>query len=172
MSKRYLGGGISFEQENVYQEFSEDTTPTGGGSLATLTDVDISDPTDGQTLVYNAESGKWENGTSGGAGNIIPVITLNRTSATGGTASCNMSLGDILEAIASRRLTVAKFVVVGETYQMYANLHGVETNAEEASVAFVIPVNLGGGDIEWHTVYISATSIEYVIDTSRSYPGE
>lgn len=62
MSKRYLGGGISFEQENVYQEFSEDTTPSGGGSLATLTDVDISDPTDGQTLVYNATSGKWENG--------------------------------------------------------------------------------------------------------------
>lgn len=35
----------------------------GGGSttLSGLTDVDISNPTDGQTLVYNATSGKWEN---------------------------------------------------------------------------------------------------------------
>lgn len=35
----------------------------GGGSstLSGLTDVDISNPSDGQTLVYNATSGKWEN---------------------------------------------------------------------------------------------------------------
>lgn len=40
----------------------------GGGSstLSGLTDVDISNPSDGQTLVYNATSGKWENGESGG----------------------------------------------------------------------------------------------------------
>lgn len=36
----------------------------GGGSstLSGLTDVDISNPTDGQTLVYDAVSGKWING--------------------------------------------------------------------------------------------------------------
>lgn len=41
----------------------------GGGSttLSGLTDVDISNPTDGQTLVYNAATGKWENGPAGGA---------------------------------------------------------------------------------------------------------
>ena len=40
----------------------------GGGSstLSGLTDVDISNPTNGQTLVYNATSGKWENGGSSG----------------------------------------------------------------------------------------------------------
>lgn len=40
----------------------------GGGSstLSGLTDVDISNPANGQTLVYNAESGKWENGAGGG----------------------------------------------------------------------------------------------------------
>lgn len=44
----------------------------GGGSttLSGLTDVDISNPTDGQTLVYNAESGKWVNG-AGGSGVLI-----------------------------------------------------------------------------------------------------
>lgn len=73
MAKRYLGGGISFEQQDVYQEFSEDDTPSPGGSstLAGLTDVDISNPTDGQTLVYDATSGKWVNGESAGGGALI-----------------------------------------------------------------------------------------------------
>lgn len=40
----------------------------GGGatSLADLLDVDITSPTNGQALVYNATSGKWENQTIGG----------------------------------------------------------------------------------------------------------
>lgn len=69
MAKRYLGGGISFEQKDVYQEFSEDEGGGGGGgstTLAGLTDVDITDPTDGQTLVYNSTTEKWENGSGGG----------------------------------------------------------------------------------------------------------
>lgn len=39
----------------------------GGGSstLSGLTDVDLTNPTDGQTLVYNATSGKWENRAGG-----------------------------------------------------------------------------------------------------------
>lgn len=44
--------------------------PGGASTLSGLTDVDISNPTDGQTLVYNATSGKWENGAGGG----MPVI--------------------------------------------------------------------------------------------------
>lgn len=42
----------------------------GGGSstLSGLTDVDISNPANGQVLAYNAESGKWENGAGGGGG--------------------------------------------------------------------------------------------------------
>ena len=45
-----------------------DEQPSGGGgssTLSALTDVDISNPTDGQTLVYNASAGKWENGAGG-----------------------------------------------------------------------------------------------------------
>ena len=64
MAKRYLGGGISFEQKDVYQEFSEDE---GGSTLSGLTDVDISNPTGGQTLVYNTATEKWENGEAGSA---------------------------------------------------------------------------------------------------------
>lgn len=45
----------------------------GGGSstLSGLTDVDISNPTDGQTLVYDAESQKWENGNPTAGGGFV-----------------------------------------------------------------------------------------------------
>ena len=51
----------------------------GGGSstLAGLTDVDISNPSDGQTLVYNATSGKWENGSINGGDIFVTLGTIN-----------------------------------------------------------------------------------------------
>ena len=36
-------------------------SPTGGGSLNDLTDVDITNPNEGQTLYYDATTGKWIN---------------------------------------------------------------------------------------------------------------
>lgn len=50
--------------------------PGGGGGSSTLsglTDVDISNPTDGQVLVYNAETGKWENGAASGGVDVFWV---------------------------------------------------------------------------------------------------
>lgn len=54
----------------------------GGGSstLAGLTDVDLTNPTDGQTLVYDAASSKWANGSGGGGGGNM-FVTLGTISA-------------------------------------------------------------------------------------------
>lgn len=38
----------------------------GGGALDTLTDVNITNPSNNQVLKYNSTSQKWENGTGGG----------------------------------------------------------------------------------------------------------
>lgn len=48
----------------------------GGGSstLSGLTDVDISNPADGQTLVYDATSSKWVNGSGGGGSGVLRVV--------------------------------------------------------------------------------------------------
>lgn len=62
----------------------------GGGSstLSGLTDVDISNPADGQTLVYNQTSGKWENGgnmptpSASNVGGALSVIKTRHTGAT------------------------------------------------------------------------------------------
>lgn len=48
----------------------------GASTLSGLTDVDISNPTDGQTLVYNAATGKWENGAGGGGYKLFEVTFM------------------------------------------------------------------------------------------------
>lgn len=73
----------------------------GGGSstLAGLTDVDISNPTNGQTLVYNATSGKWENG--GYSGSVF-FIHWNE-----GLTALDKTAKEILDAInAGKRIVL------------------------------------------------------------------
>lgn len=62
-------------------------TPSGGGgssTLAGLTDVSISSPTDGQALVYDATNQEWVNGDVGGGGDITDLdfsdLTASQTS--------------------------------------------------------------------------------------------
>ena len=43
-------------------------------SLSDMTDVDISSPSDGDTLVYNATTHKWENGSGSGCQCLPPMI--------------------------------------------------------------------------------------------------
>lgn len=90
MSKRYLGGDIYFEQNENSQEFSEEES-SGSSTLSGLTDVDISNPSDGQTLVFNATSGKWENGAGGGL--LVNVTEDN------GVWSADKTVREILAAI-------------------------------------------------------------------------
>src|SRR5208282_1308597 len=48
----------------------------GGGTLASLTDVALSSPTNGQALLYNSTSSKWQNTTlSGGGGGTLAALT-------------------------------------------------------------------------------------------------
>lgn len=44
-----------------------DTVSPGSASLASLTDVDLTNPTDGQALVYDATNQEWVNGEAGNA---------------------------------------------------------------------------------------------------------
>ena len=70
----------------------------GGGSstLAGLTDVDISNPTDGQTLVYNATSEKWENGAGGGV--LVVHATWGDTPETENICTLDKTWNEITAA--------------------------------------------------------------------------
>ena len=60
--------------------------PSGGGGSSTLyglTDVNISNPTNGQALVYNATSSKWENQSIGGGGGGGTLTSIGLIMPTG-----------------------------------------------------------------------------------------
>lgn len=67
-------------REEVYLKAIADNAGGGGGggggssTLSGLTDVDLTNPADGQTLVYNATAQKWVNGSGGG----VLVVRLEK----------------------------------------------------------------------------------------------
>jgi hypothetical protein len=59
----------------------------GPQQIQELTDANISSPADGQALLYNATSGKWENDTVSGSGDMLasvydPLINANTAKVT------------------------------------------------------------------------------------------
>ena len=78
---------------------------TGGGSLADLSDVNLTNPTDGQLLRYNGTSGKWEN-----AG------IINDTTASTSSVYSSKKIDDLLSAMNIASVTrVAATVTTGAT---------------------------------------------------------
>jgi len=81
----------------------------GGGSLVTqtlagLSDVLISGPTNGQPLVYNNISGKWENSST-----LTATLTGNASTAT--TASFAVTASYVLQAVSSSFATTASYAL-------------------------------------------------------------
>lgn len=56
-------------------------TPTIPDDLNDLTDVNITSPTNGQVMKYNATTQKWENGTGGGGGGNVVELTQQQYDA-------------------------------------------------------------------------------------------
>lgn len=84
--------------DNIARGMAAEALSGGGGGSSTLsglTDVDISNPTNGQTLVYNATSGKWENGGGGSGGvTIVGIVFDNNTR----TYTADMKAGEMYAA--------------------------------------------------------------------------
>lgn len=148
--------------------------PGGASTLSGLTDVDITNPTDGQTLVYNAESGKWENGAGGGGiGLVMPNISITRTSATTGTATCDMTRAAIVSAIENGAICVAR--ITGDTLEPGAYRFASDvvvygaTEEDEASVVFTTSEQLGDGDVEWCVIIVLDDSVDCNFFRTNSY---
>lgn len=69
------GSGISIENDII------SVTGGGGGAsvLNDLSDVNITNPSDGQTLVYDVIAQKWKNGSGGGGGVVIDDTNTSTT---------------------------------------------------------------------------------------------
>lgn len=93
-------GPVEYSEEDTYSAYEATDTPSPGGStsLEGLTDVDISNPTDGQTLVYDAASEKWVNGGSGGS-QYATVTLYNISEEEGSVYELNQAFGLIINGI-------------------------------------------------------------------------
>lgn len=135
-----------YTREEMYLDYIARNGGGGGGGSSTLsglTDVDISNPTDGQTLVYNATSGKWVNGSSGGGGGGL-VVPLGEI---GGNPTLMAPAGDIFTAYMS-----------GVDVVITLNIDGY--GLVEAKRLSVVGVDVEG----------SGTKI-FVIESSSTYSG-
>lgn len=89
------GKEYRYDAEN--QQWLQQSGGGGGGgssTLAGLTDVDISNPADGQVLVYDATAGKWVNGSAGGVVVVAGTVDLETYEST-----LNKTAGEILDLL-------------------------------------------------------------------------
>lgn len=84
-------GTTSPYYHNNAKYYKDQANPELLGSLA---DVDINNPSDGDALVYNATTEKWENGQGGGGTSNYNDLT-NKPQIAGVTLSGNKSLSDL-----------------------------------------------------------------------------
>lgn len=88
----------------------------GGGSLATLSDVSIGTPADGQVLVYSASLGKWIPGAGGGGGGGRELLTAARTyyvSPTGSDSANGLTAGTAFATLAKAEAVVTGTLDLG-----------------------------------------------------------
>lgn len=81
----------------------------GNTTLAALTDTSISNPANGQGLIYNATSGKWENGAISGGGTASSTTYNNTTSGLNTT--------NVQDAIDELKSIINSLInMLGDTY--------------------------------------------------------
>lgn len=93
---RYTTSGNATTITNMYVKISgswSEVSTGGGGSstLAGLTDVDLTTPTDGQALLYDAQNSKWINGTAGG-GSASRKVYVGTCDTAAGTAQKEITI--------------------------------------------------------------------------------
>ena len=143
----------------------------GGGSnmsdisLSNLLDISLANPTDGQTLVYNGESGKWENKTvtneGGGSNPEYKVIKLNKTIDAGdiGFSYIDSSFEEVLELINNGVYVLLMAIRFGNIDGVYQYSGSFYTNGEITRLIFTSQVpritQISGG-IRYEIEYLAA----------------
>ena len=121
---------------------------SGGGLLESLSDVDLSNPTNGQTLVYNSTSGKWENGSGGG---VLIVGSVD----TGSAFMLDKTWREIHDALSTNTVSVyAGESDVSFQYPIFAAFHDMETGK------YVI-ITFG---------LFNAGTLQFIADSENGYP--
>lgn len=106
--------GNEFLKGDIYVGCNADST--GGTKVATVNDILnklITNPQDGDTLVYNAAQGKWVNGAaSGGGGGLVMTATVDLSTMI---ATANKTAQEIYDAFMAGRQVVGAIELMGAT---------------------------------------------------------
>jgi hypothetical protein len=106
----------------------------GGGSFA----PDITDPQDGDTLVYNAAQQKWVNGAGGGgSGGGLVVTGYNLISGEG---TLNKTWQEIYDAASQGKsvVLVDEREIEGITYKAAYTLGAIDINIDDTPVIYTV----------------------------------
>ena len=76
-------------------------------SIDSIIGLDISNPQDGQAIVYDAASGTWKNANAGGGGGGGGVYVVTATES-GGTYTLDKTAAEIEEALTGTPFAVCK----------------------------------------------------------------
>lgn len=142
----------------------------GGGATALidLVDVAISNPTDGQALVYNANTGKWVNSSIQGGSTAWGDITNKPTTIAGyGITDAKIVNGTI--TLGSNSITpLTSSSLVGYATQSWVQQQGYVTSSGVTRVA--TGTGLTGGPITGSgTISISDTYQTYISNGNTAY---
>lgn len=136
---------MPYTREEMYLDAIAKGGGGGGGgdssTLSGLTDVDISNPTDGQTLTYNATSGKWENGGSSGGGVLIAHLDEQ-------TGALDKTYHELLAALDGDEIVKLSTEGYGELFLLTA---AYGTDAEGYYVKFLDLASIADPAFEFYT---------------------
>lgn len=111
----------------------------------------ITNPQDGQTLVYDATAGVWKNGN----GNAANVFYATYTPTSGTTATCDKTYSEIAAAIDAGALVIAKVVAGANAYQLIP-MTAIANSDNVESVVFA--------NVDVTAEYVIKVSIEHFED--------
>lgn len=145
------------KKANKWTEKSAGGGGTGGSTtLSGLTDVDISNPSDGQTLIYNSTSGKWENGAGGGNSDIF--IVHKTFDFLEGTRTLDKTFAEIYAALAA-----------GKYVQIVLEANPDESNYGYYDIEYLCQIGSDEGDLILNT-YSGGSMVRYSVNSPDSYP--
>jgi hypothetical protein len=139
------------------------TTPI---SAQSLTEVNITSPTDGQALVYNAATSKWINGTASSSG----TVTSSETSFTSATSAFTVTTAAVLGRNIILNYTGVALILVNVNMPTASSLIstlGLTANDMSWDFSFITGTWSGSGGI----VNLNGTGITVVGQLIVNAPG-
>ena len=138
----------------------------GGQALSALTDVQLSSPTDGQALIYDANSGKWVNGEGGMHIIQIPVPTVTTYTYTGSIQTFQFDSVDTQHiTISGDSQSQAGTYVVTATLKSANDVWSDLTNAPKA-FSWTINKAQGSFSLDSHSVVVNSGTPTATVNVS------